>query len=306
VQKRKMSMFDASRAGRPRPVEAGPPYPGESVAMKSQASDPEPLLTLEDVSFSYPSGFALRNVSLTVSRRAFLGLVGPNGSGKTTLFRLMTGLLRPAGGEVTLLGRPLREYSPGSLARVMAVASSDQGLDFPFLAEDVVAMGRYAYLGRIGGMSAEDHRIVDETLALTETAHLRRRQISQLSSGERQRVLIARCLVQLPSILLLDEPDAHLDVHHQARIFQLLLRLNSERGIGIVAILHDLTLAAGFCDSIALLSRGSLMSVGKPSDVITDERVRTVYGEGVRIQADPTDGLPIVSYLRGGALRKEL
>ena len=179
-------------------------------------------LSLKEVSFRYPRGFALRNISLEIPGQSFLALIGPNGSGKTTLLRLMSKVLQPESGEVRLEGKRLDEFTARELSRQVAVISSEQHFQFPFPALEVVTMGRFPYLGRLQKLSEEDREIVDEALRMTQTYELREHPISQLSSGERQRVLIARAIAQQPSILMLDEPNAHLDINHQIAIFRLL------------------------------------------------------------------------------------
>lgn len=255
-----------------------------------------PSLRLERVSFRYPTGFALQDIDLEIPGRAFLALIGPNGSGKTTLLRLMTKLLQPESGQVYLDGEPISGFAPRELARQMAVISSEQFFEFPFPVADVVAMGRFPYLGRFQKMSRQDWQIVEEALRMTQTDHLRERPISQLSSGERQRVLVARAVAQKPSILMLDEPNAHLDINHQIGIFRLLQFLNQKHDMTVVVVLHDLTAAAAFCESVALLHQGRLIKQGKPEEVITTEIVRSTYGADVFVYPSPLGGFPQITY----------
>ncbi|MDA2929945.1 ABC transporter ATP-binding protein [Acidobacteria bacterium AH-259-O06] len=255
-----------------------------------------PLLRLERVSFRYPSGFALREIDLEIPSQSFLALIGPNGSGKTTLLRLMTKLLEPESGHIYLDHQPLAKFARCGLARHMAVISSEQYFEFPFPVAQVVAMGRFPYLGRFQRMSNQDWKIVDEALEMTQTDHLRERPISQLSSGERQRVLMARAVAQKPSILMLDEPNAHLDIKHQISIFRLLQFLNRKQGMSVVVVLHDLTAAGAFCRTVALLRQGELVKQGKPEEVITTEVLRSTYGADVLVYPSPLGGFPQVTY----------
>ena len=208
-----------------------------------------PSLLLEKIDFNYGDTFRLEEIDLSIPEGSFLALIGPNGSGKTTLLQLMSGLLEPRSGRIALDGRPLDQLSRSQLARQMAVISSEQHFEFPFPVAEVVAMGRFPYLGRFEKLTPGDREIIDEALEWTQTLHLRDRPISQLSSGERQRVLIARAVAQKPSILMLDEPNVHLDLNHQIAIFRLLRRLNQESSVTVVVVLHDLTAAAVFCQS---------------------------------------------------------
>lgn len=255
-----------------------------------------PSLFVNGVSFRYPAGFALQDINLQIPEQSFLALIGPNGSGKTTLLRLMTNLMQPDGGQIHLNGRPVSDFRPRELAQQMAVISSEQFFEFPFPVLEVVAMGRFPYLGRFQRMSKQDRHMVEEALLMTQTNHLRQRPISQLSSGERQRVLIARAVAQNPSILMLDEPNAHLDISHQIGIFRLLQFLNQEQGMTIVVVLHDLTAAAVFCKSVALLHQGRLIKQGKPEEVITTEIIRSTYGADVFVYPSPLGGFPQITY----------
>jgi len=255
-----------------------------------------PSLLLKKVGFDYGDTFMLEDINLSIPEGSFLALIGPNGSGKTTLLQLMSGLLEPRSGQIALDGRPLDQLSRSQLARQMAVISSEQHFEFPFPVAEVVTMGRFPYLGRFEQLTRSDREIVDEALKWTKTLHLRDRPISQLSSGERQRVLIARAVAQKPSILMLDEPNVHLDLNHQIAIFRLLRRLNQESSVTVVVVLHDLTAAAVFCRTVALLCEGKLARTGPPQEVITTEILREVYRADIEVHPSPIGGTPQVSY----------
>lgn len=254
------------------------------------------MLTLDGVTFRYGPRFVVENVSLHIPDRSLLGLIGPNGSGKTTLLRLMSKILRPDQGRIFLRGRPLDQYGARELARQMAVITSEEFFEFPFTVHDVIAMGRIPHQARFQKMSAQDEEIVEEALRLTATGDLRLRSISDLSSGERQRVLIARAIAQQPTVLMLDEPNAHLDIHHQIQIFNLLRQLNRDHGMTLVVVLHDLTAAAAFCQRLALLHEGKVFREGPPAEVITSEVIHQVYGASVLVQASPAGQFPIIAY----------
>ncbi len=254
------------------------------------------MLRLEEVSFRYSTGFAVQGISLHIPPQSFLALIGPNGSGKTTLLRLMTSALPPQKGQIFLDGKPLRQFTARQLARKIAVISSEQYFQFPFPVLEVVAMGRFPHLGRLQKMSRQDWDIVDDAMRMTDISQLRHRPISQLSSGERQRVLIARAIAQQPSILVLDEPNAHLDIHHQIAIFRLLRLLNERHTMTEIMVLHDLTAAAAFCKSVALLHQGRLIKQGSAREVITTENLRETYGADVVVHPSPAGGYPQVTY----------
>ncbi len=253
-------------------------------------------LLLKQVGFHYQNGFSLQDIDLLIPEKSFLALIGPNGSGKTTLLHLMSGLLQPERGQISLENQPLTTFTRRELARRIAVISSLQYFEFPFPVADVVAMGRYPYLGRLQKLTGRDCQIVEEALHSTEIWHLKDRPISQLSSGERQRVLLARAVAQRPSILMLDEPNTHLDIHHQIAIFRLLQSLNEEHSMTVVVVLHDLTAASAFCQTVALLSEGKLIQTGTPTEVITTETIRSVYKADISVQPSPLGGFPQISY----------
>ncbi len=252
-------------------------------------------LRLQEVSFQFGSGFVLEPISLAIDKGDFLGIIGPNGSGKSTLMGLVCRRLQPKSGSVLLGGRPLAGYSARELARLLAVIPSENHFEFPFRVREVVAMGRFPYRGRFQRLSAEDHSILTRAMRLTDCDELAGRPISQLSSGERQRVLLARAIAQTPRIMVLDEPNIHLDIHHQVALFKLLRKLNRDQGLTLVVVLHDLSLAAAFCRRIALLSKGGLVQVGRPSEVITRQTIQDIYGADLNVRIDES-GRPQVGY----------
>ncbi|MFN8007864.1 MAG: ABC transporter ATP-binding protein [Terriglobia bacterium] len=256
-----------------------------------------PAILMDRVSFSYNSRPILQNIDLQIPRQSILGLIGPNGSGKTTLLKLISRILHPQQGQILIDGQPLDGLRAGEIARKMAVISSEQSFEFPFAVKDIVAMGRFPHLRRWQKLSAQDQSLIDESMRMTAIGHLQDRPISKLSSGERQRVLIARAITQEPSLLLLDEPNAHLDINHQLTVFHLLHRLNREKGMTILVVLHDLTAAAAFCHAIVLLHERRIVKEGRPEDVITAELIRQTYGAEVDVYPNPRGGFPQISFL---------
>ncbi len=234
-----------------------------------------PAISLQQLSFSYRTQAVLQDITLEIPHQSLLALIGPNGSGKTTLLRVMSKALRPQHGTVLFDGQPLVTFSARKLAQKLAVISSEQHFEFPFSVADVVAMGRFPHLNRLERMSDRDWKIVDEAMERTSVLDFRNRSISQLSSGEKQRVLIARAIAQQPSILMLDEPNAHLDINHQIAIFNLLRTLNRQHQMTVIVVLHDLSAAAAFCETMVLLHRGQIVRTGTPAEVITAELIQT-------------------------------
>lgn len=256
-------------------------------------------------------------MDLAVPHGSFLGILGPNGSGKTTLLRALTGELRGATGSVLLEGTPIGRYKAGALARLVGVVPQQFTLDFAFTVQEMVAMGRYAQ-----DRPADDDPAVAGALEKTGMAGLAGRVVTELSGGERQRALIAQTLAQRTSVLLLDEPLNNLDLNHQLEVMQLLASLHAD-GRTIVVVLHDLNMAAQYCDELLLLDRGRLAARGKPGDILDPRlilevfKVRvTVHRQGQRPYLTPlwsgvpearrVEGLPRVHVIAGGGAASEL
>jgi iron complex transport system ATP-binding protein len=256
---------------------------------------------VRDVRFRYAdggAGWVLDGVSLAAAPGEVVGLLGPNGSGKSTLLRLVSGVLRPAEGSVELGGRPIRALSRKETARTVALVVPEGGRDLPFRVEELVLLGRSPYLGDLEWEGPDDRRIAREAMERAGVTHLADRYFDELSLGERQRVLLAQGLAQEPKVLLLDEPVAHLDIHHQVEIHALLERLARERGVAILAVSHDLNLAAEYCDRLVVLSAGRVRAVGPPAEILTADLLSEVYASRVLVDRNPVSGAPRVTLLR--------
>lgn len=256
----------------------------------SQAAS-QTILTVTGVQHRWNGQIALRCPDLSFLSGQFVGLLGPNGSGKTTLLRVMAGLLAPTEGAVWLDGAGLASLSPRRIARSLAVVPQTQPVgDFPFLALDVVAMGRYPHRARFQSETSEDWAIARDAMAQTDSAQFADRAVPTLSGGERQRVTVARALAQRPRLLLLDEPTANLDLAHQLQVLKVVRQLVTEHGFGAVAALHDLESASRFCDRLVLLSRGAIVADGTPSEALTPERLADVFGVRAQVELDEVAG----------------
>lgn len=233
-------------------------------------------LTARNVWFGYiPDQPVLRGVSIDAAQGELLGILGPNGSGKTTLLRVMAGYLHPWDGDVSLGGRPLQQMDARELSRKRAVVEQRLSAPFAFPVYDYVLLGRTPYLSRFRSAGAADHHAVVEALDRTHTLHLQDRDVSELSGGELQRVMIARALAQEPRFLLLDEPTSHLDIRHQLEVMNLLADLS--RDIAVVTIVHDINLAARYCHRVALLGGGRVRVDGAPSTVLTPASLEETF-----------------------------
>lgn len=245
-------------------------------------------LSVSGLSFSFGACRVLKDITFDVEEREFLGVMGPNGSGKTTLLRCLTRYLPSDARTIMVDMRPLHTLTDKQVAAMFAVVPQSSQTDFPFTVRDIVTMGRIPHIhGRLMSARKEDAEVVAEAMESTGCAHLADRPFSELSGGERQRAVIARALAQEPKVLLLDEPTVYLDISGQLEMMDLVRRLNRERGLTIVAVLHDINLASRYCDRIALLNQGRLESIGAPSDVLTPETILGVYGVDVAVRRDP-------------------
>ncbi len=231
----------------------------------------------ENISAHYGPTRVLDNVDLTLRAGEMVGLIGPNGAGKTTLLRVLANLRPPENGRVTYDGASARELGERALAKRLAFLAQDGHAHWPLRAEAVVALGRLPHRAAFQGSSAEDAAAIERALRVADVAHLRDRALGQVSCGERMRILLARALAVEAEMLLADEPIASLDPAHQLQIMGLLRGL-AQGGRGVAVVLHDLTLAARYCDRLVLLAAGAVLADGAPAAVLTDANLAAAYG----------------------------
>lgn len=241
----------------------------------------------------------LHEVSVRAEPGQVIGIVGPNGCGKSTLLRSLVRILRPTSGSIHIDGVDVQTIPVRQSARTVAAVLQDVTGDFDLRARDVAAMGRSPYKRMFQGDGAADERIVDDALRMVGVGHLSDRPIASMSGGERQRVLIARALAQQPRLLVLDEPTNHLDVRHQFDV----LALPAALGITAVVALHDLNLAAHFCDVVHVLDGGREVCCGPPGEVLTTELLAQVYRVAASVRPHPDTGRPQVNYDPGAGER---
>jgi len=252
------------------------------------------LLQFEAVSYQYPeSDWRLDAISLAARAGEVLAIIGPNGSGKSTLLRLGAGVVAPVAGRVVLDGRAVRSLPRREIARTLGYLPQQVASEFDYRVEEIAAMGRFPHLAGAGFLSRRDLEVVGRCLAATEIGHFRGRRLSRLSGGERQRAFLASVLAQEPRVLLLDEPTAALDLHHQVRFFGLVRRLAAD-GIAVAVVTHSVNLASLFCDQVALLRGGRLAEHGTPDHVLRPDVLRETYGDEVLLERHPQTGRPIV------------
>lgn len=229
------------------------------------------------LTYAYGNVDAIRGVSLQLRKGDALALVGPNGSGKTTLLTLFSGLRTPRSGMVSVNGTELSALSPRARARFISVVSQHLDPKLMFTVEHLVGMGRTPHSGLLRALSDNDWRAVQDALQATGATHLSRRRFGELSGGEQQRVMLAMALAQQTPYLLLDEPTVHLDLEHQHRFLELLHDLHATRGIGVLAVMHDLNLAALYFERLAVMSQGTLVAEGSSRELLQLEDVLQVF-----------------------------
>ena len=257
--------------------------------------EPQPAaVRLRDLRASYGERQVLRGVDLDVPPGGFLAVLGPNGAGKSTLLKAIAGSLKPVRGDAAALGAPLSALSARDRAKLIALTPQDPELPAGMSALEVALLGRNPHLGLLSWETRDDLEIALDSLRLAGCEDLADRDVDALSGGERQRVAIAMTLAQRTPIILLDEPTANLDLAHQPAVMGLMRRQAREEGKTIIAAMHDLTLAAQFCDTAAMLSDGEILALGDPAQVLTPENIRTAYGAEVSVLPHPRTGKPVV------------
>ncbi len=251
------------------------------------------LLELRKVAAGYTrTRPVLKDVSLQLEPGRLIGLVGPNGCGKSTLVRAASRGLKPLSGRALLGGKDIWTRSARDFARHVAVVPQDITAPFDMSCLDVVLLGRHPHVGRLHLETASDESVAMTALDAVGALHLATRSIRQVSGGERQRVIIAKALAQVPEVLLLDEPTAHLDVAQQTSILSLVSGLAKERGMAVLAVLHDLNLAATWCERIAVMDRGSVVAEGPPGEVVTEALLARVWQARMWVRRNPMTGRP--------------
>jgi iron complex transport system ATP-binding protein len=240
-------------------------------------------LSASELSLSLGGQPILQQVSLELSAGEMLGLIGPNGAGKSSLLKIIAGILNPATGKLLFDGLPLHNLPNLERARSIAYLAQAGTAHWPISVERVVALGRLPHLGSWRDASSEDRRIIQQVMHQTDLLSLSTRAFSTLSGGEKARVLLARALAVEPKILLADEPVAALDLSHQLEVMDL-LRQHCDKGGAALVVLHDLRLAAHYCDRLQLLHRGRTLDSGPPESVINDANLQQAYGVRIRQQ----------------------
>jgi iron complex transport system ATP-binding protein len=260
------------------------------------------IISLKNINFGYGvkksnSDFYLKNLDLAIKKGEFISILGPNGSGKSTLLKIIANILKPQSGSRFLYDNDYSEISRKKFAQKVAFVPQNTGTNFPFSIYEIVMMGRAPYLNLLGIEGDNDYKMVNETMELLEIAHLRNKGINEVSGGEAQRALIARAIVQNPNILLLDEPNTHLDIKHQLGIFNILNSFNKENDITVIIISHDLNLSNYFSSRAILMNSGRILFDSTPKEVLSESRIEQVFGVNSKIIFDSETNKSYISLI---------
>jgi iron complex transport system ATP-binding protein len=251
-------------------------------------------LSLSHVSFSYIDVPALHDIDLEVEGGQMVALLGPNGSGKTTLVKLASGVLHPMEGDVRLDGSSLGRLRRREIAQRVAMVPQMFHMPFAFTLREVVLLGRTPFLKTFSNEGERDQQVVQRAMEQTGIEEMGQRFFNELSGGERQKGILAMALAQEPKLLLMDEPTAHLDINHQMEILELVKGLNREKGITVIAAIHDLNLAGLYFDRLVMLREGRLFADGPPIEVLTEETIRDAFSVSVLVTQHPEMKTPYI------------
>jgi iron complex transport system ATP-binding protein len=252
------------------------------------------MIRMEQVQCGYSSKIVLNGIDLAIKKGEFVGIIGPNGSGKTTVLRAITRLIKPVRGKIYLDDRNIYTLSHKEIAQQIAVVSQNLPV-VTMTVKEFVLLGRVPYYKNLQLFeNQQDLKAADRAMTMTDTGRLKDHFMSEMSGGEVQLAFIARAIAQEPSLLLLDEPTAHLDITHQVSILDLIKRLNRQYSLTVLIVLHDLNLASEYCDRLVLMDNGRIRKAGTPEEVLTYKDIEEVYNTIVVVEKNPLSGKPFV------------
>lgn len=250
------------------------------------------MISFSDVCKSFGGRLVLSGVSFSANQGEMLGIIGPNGGGKSTLLRIMSGVDAATAGEARLEGKPVERYSRKELARFLAVLQQDALPPVGFTVREVIEMGRYPFQNWLGDDERDAADSIDRIIEQLGLTTLSDRTLEHLSGGERQRVALGKAMAQEPKLLLLDEPTTYLDIGYQVQMMDYIRGWQKETGLTVIAVLHDLNVAAQYCDRLLVLHDGGVAALGAPGDVIDAPLITRVYGTEPLIVPHPVSGVP--------------
>jgi iron complex transport system ATP-binding protein len=268
-------------------------------------ADKNEIISVKNLSFSYSRKKVLHNLNFDISEGDFIAILGPNGSGKSTLVNLISKVLKDYRGKIEIKGTDIKKLSSYDVAKTVAVVPQYTNPGFDFTVFEMIMMGRFPYFSRFGTKKKEDFNIVRDVMKRTETSQFAGRKYSELSGGEKQRVIIAQALAQNSPILLLDEPTSHLDINFQIEFMNLFLGLNEKENRTVVGIFHDINLAIQNSRKIILLDEGRICNFGSTEEIINRENISRVFGSDIFIGKNPvTKKLYVSPFFSPAAGRK--
>lgn len=256
------------------------------------------MLQVKNICGGYGTTPILKDISFQVGKGTFLGILGPNGCGKSTLLKIISGILKPSSGKILIDDKEIESYSNRELAKKMTVLPQLQGTIFSNTVRETVSIGRYPHQkGFFSQWSKEDEQAVNQAMLQTGVKRYENSYLENLSGGERQRVFIAQALAQSSQLVLLDEPTNHLDIAHQQQILDMIRKEVTEHGLTVVSVLHDINLAALYCDELLLMENGQVRAFGKPHEVVLEKEIEAVYDAQISLQAHPVQPKPQITIL---------
>lgn len=250
------------------------------------------MIEVNEINQNVQGRQVLNQLSCSFEKGRIYGIIGPNGVGKSTFLDILSGVEKPAQGEVLLDRKSIFTYPRKQLARKMAVLQQGGLPPVGFSVREVVGMGRYPFQSWLGGDILESESIIDTAIQSMGLKELTHRKMDQLSGGERQRVALAKLMAQEPSVILLDEPTTYLDIGYQVQLLDKVRAWQRERDLTVIAVLHDLNLASLYCDELVVLHQGTVAAAGTPQDVLTAELIEQVYETKISVSAHPLTGSP--------------
>jgi len=259
----------------------------------------EMLFEIRNIDFSYGKNKVVNNLSLTIEPGKFYGIVGPNGCGKTTFLDLVVRNREPQSGTIRYRGRDIRAYSGRKLARDISLVPQDFYIKFPFTVREVVLMGRHPYISRFASPSAEDLKIADDAMRKAGVDEFRDKYITELSGGEKQRVVFARALAQDTSVLILDEGTSNMDIRHTLNILDIVADGVKLKKRTVIAVMHNLHLAAAYCDNLIFMRSGRIASEGSVDEVLNEQNIKDVFEVDSRVYFDRYSNSRQVIFKRG-------
>lgn len=250
------------------------------------------MLQVKQVELAYESQQVLQQVHFSVCRGETFGIIGPNGSGKSSLLKLISGIEMPQRGEVTVDRKPVWQYSAKELSKMLAVLQQEALPSIGFSVRDVVEMGRFPYQSWLGTEKTDTQYLIDDIMQRLGIDHFSTRNLAQLSGGERQRVALGKAMAQQPRLLLLDEPTTYLDIGYQVQMMDYIAEWKQADDLTVIAVLHDLNLAAQYCDRLLVLDEGRVIRIGVPEEIIQEVVIEQVYDIKPVVLNHPTMNVP--------------